>query len=138
MNQLVLNKFDAGIINAVAATKIPMDAATDVIDADISFADLRPLRDDTLASSIPRRLQLQDGNRSIVRFGNHFFWSDNRTGEMDSTAGYVGIEPPQSGVSLAFGARGNKFSGRYRYVCTFETDDGVESSSAIIGGLFGV
>jgi len=136
MQHTTIAQFNGGIINGIAATKIEPTAASDLLDADIRFGDLRPVTSGVRAQGAPQEWQYQDGKRSIVRFGEHYYWVDNETGELDSTIGYFGVDFPFSSVTLAGVGRGSRFTGRYRYTYTFSTAEGFESRPASFGFSF--
>lgn len=133
MKVTTLSLFNGGIVNEVAGTKTEPTTATACLDADISFGDLRPLKTDSITGKVPVDWKYQDGHRSVVRFGEHYYWSDNRTGELDSTLGYMGVFQPSNLIGVQGLGRGDKFVGRYRYTYTFETNEGFESVGATIG-----
>ena len=125
----------AGMNSHIAPHLLPEDAAAWLIDADTSARTLRPFRE-SAAADTPSSDRLSYGHvdRSLVKWGSLFFWSDNATGEVGSSRGYVGILPPTNILTATPRAVGTRFTGAYQYAVTFETALGdIESSPYPIG-----
>lgn len=130
MAELHVNQFDGGILNKICATLLQPNAAVDVIDAQITGGCIEPFNGPLFTGVIPEDLAYQNeqGSRSIVKFGGVTFWTENESGDISSSLGYVGVTPP-SGLPIATPRRqGNRFIGRYQYLITFISRDGVESA----------
>ena len=65
----------------------------------------------------------QTGDRSIVKFGNEYYWTDNESGDMNSTLGYLGVPAGRNKASAADGVAGGRFEqGKtYKYFYTYKT-----------------
>lgn len=136
MKLTTISQFNGGIINGVASTKVDPTTASDLLDADIRYGDLRPVKGAAKASSRPKNWEYQNGRRSIVSFGNNAYWTDNETGDVGSTLGYMGVDWPKTLATATGIDRGSRFVGKYKYVCTFETAEGFESRPSTLGYLF--
>jgi hypothetical protein len=122
------NNFSTGIINWVEPYALPMEAAVDLLDADVKTTGIRSQNADGPAGSLPELFNYRTASRSVVNWSNEFYWTDNDTGEFGSTLGYVGVDPPDNIPSVAFGKRGTKFVGTYQYLATYTTNEGWESA----------
>ncbi|MFH1496385.1 MAG: hypothetical protein ABII82_01045, partial [Verrucomicrobiota bacterium] len=71
-------------------------------------------------------------SRSVVKWGNQYYWSDNATGELGSTLGHFGVDPPANQPTVLLGRRGTLFLGEYRYCVRFVTGDGWRSASGTV------
>jgi len=132
-----ISKFVGGINNHIVPHLLPSEAATDMLNCNITSGSIEPLQSATSASpTVDGFASNQDleGNRSIVKWGEEYFWSNNNSEVLESTLGYVGIESPSQPPLARPKSRGNRFIGKYQYVCTFETDDGYESAPFLPDG----
>jgi hypothetical protein len=126
-----------GIQNWKAPHLNDPQTAADLLDADTSRGDLRPARDRVSAPepSNPRWTQNRKGDRSIARFADETYWTDNVAGTISSTLGYVGVQPinvdtaTSTPFSITPRIKGTRFRGVYKYVITYETADGWESGA---------
>lgn len=75
-------------------------------------------------------LKYQTGNRSLLKFGTNYYWSDNDTGELDSSLGYMGVTTPLTKPAATQGVIGGRFpSGSiYKYLYTYRTVHGFRSA----------
>jgi hypothetical protein len=103
-----------------------------LLDADVVDGSVRPFRGvSSVSSSHPRyRYQNGKGTRSLVELDGRWYWSDNDTGELGSTLGFFGVEPPQEKPGVVPTGKGNRFVGEYQYAITYETKEGRFESAA--------
>lgn len=139
MAKVQITRFDGGVNNARSSKIIGETEAVDLLNFDISSGSLVPLTDimPALDPGITE-LTLQNGTRSIVRFGDDYFYSDNETSEvvdgktndstLNSTLGFMGLAVPTTSISLAPGNPGDRLTGRYRYLTRFKTASGYVSA----------
>jgi len=137
MPTIQLSKFDGGVINATDASLIPLEASTVLSNSDVSTGVLIPRTQKTEIDDpdIPE-LTNQDGNRSIVRFGGEYYFSDNETSELSSTLGFIGITPPTSALGVLLGPPGDRFTGNLKYLFIYATADGHRSAPFLPGQPF--
>jgi hypothetical protein len=134
MSKLRVTDFSGGIINAIEPHLLDPKFSVSLTNADVSTGSLVPHKGlkEVSDPKIPELTNLSK-SRSIIRFGNNYYWSDNDSGELDSTLGYFGIKPPSSSPLIKFGSLGNNFSGVYRYKFRFVSDFGDYSSTSLPG-----
>ncbi len=102
--------------------------AVSLVDADVSSGAIKPFPGKEVANTLPDGVADLTASRSVVKWGREYFWSDDVTEELNSTLGYVGITPPSEPPTVRFGEYGDRFTGEYRYLCRFTTDDGYASA----------
>jgi len=125
MPRFTIEEFRGGKNNFLSPHLIKANEAQELKGAFIEDGRLTPLAGlKKSADPVIGELSYQNGNRSIVKFGDEYFWTDNVTGEPSSTVGYVGITPPDTGDNIdGFRARpgliGDRFEGEYRYLIQF-------------------
>lgn len=122
-------EFSGGVNNWTTPSLIPGNVAVELHNADVSSAVIRPRNAAAAFSGVPpEALSYLTATRSLVELGGAWYWSDNDTGTLDSSLGYMGVELPAATPTLTPGDRGTRFTGRYLYACTFVTKDGYESA----------
>jgi len=133
MAEAKLTSFRGGINNWLEPHLIEADQATRLRDFGVRTGALVPLRGAGESPSRPEELAYVSAARSLVRWGGHYFWSDNETGALDSSIGYFGVESPESSPVVVPYRRGSRFVGKYTYLCTFSTVNGEESGTGPVG-----
>jgi hypothetical protein len=126
------NQFTGGINNFIDAQNLPAEFAVDVVDATVSNGSIVPLPG-AATSIVPKSdftLYNPTGQRSLARFGKTIFWSDNATGELSSSLGYMGVPAPSAHVHFEDGFRGDRFEGMYQYAFAFRSREGFLSATA--------
>ena len=113
---------------------LPENSAQELRDAIVNSGVIEPNvgKAQVADPDIPE-LTNQNGRRSIVRFGDDYFFSDNETGVLSSTLGYIGVDPPTTRVIVASGGPGDRFEGRFRYLIVFITEEGNRSAAFLPG-----
>lgn len=114
-----------GLANRIRPHLLDSSFAQELLDADVVDGSVRPFREPGLVQDPDLDeliYQNGSGTRSLVEVGNEWYWSDNDTSELGSTAGYWGLEPPDDVVVATPKDPGNRFIGRYRYAVTYATD----------------
>ena len=136
MPKVLINNFSSGLNNEIDEGLLDRGFSTKLINSDTDSGILVPVKPLTKTSSpgIPF-LDRQDGTKSIVRFGDDFFESNNDTGELTSTAGFFGITPPESRLEVSPGDVGDRFEGEYKYFYVFDDGEGNVSSPGITNDL---
>lgn len=133
--RLELNNFGGGVNNWVEPYGIEPTQAVTLHNADVATGAIRPTRGaGALAQAAPLDLTYLTAARSVVRYGDVRYWSDNDTGALSSSLGYFGIAPPATLPVLTLGREGTRFVGEFRYVVTFETNEGWESGPIDLAG----
>ena len=131
----ILDNFAGGMVNRLKPNKLAKNFAVDVLDAKITDGVVESVNDVKTVTATTEWLDRQNakGTRSLVRFGENWYWSDNNDGTINSTLGWVGVEPPTTSnqVNLTEDGVGNRLIGNFRYFFTFESFDGNESSPAL-------
>lgn len=138
MPVLTLNDFRGGINNWAEPYAIEATQAVDLLDTDISSGAIKAWQASVAVTDQPAHLAYRTASRSVAKFGENYFWSDNTNGGLGSSLGYVGVTPPSTLPSVTFGVRGTRFTGSYKYVATFETAVGVESAPCPVAGVDGL
>ncbi len=136
MSLIETSQFAGGINNHLAKHLVPEGQAVDMLDCVVTSGAINPTKTQVAAKPVVdgfAKYQNSAGTRSIVRWGNEFYWSDNDSEELGSTLGYVGISAPDTPLSIKPTISGNRFIGKYQYLVTFETDDGFESAATLPG-----
>jgi len=127
----VINNFNGGANNFLAPHLLNAKVGQVVHNANVESGSLVPIkgRSGISAQDHPNvKYQNESGSRSIVRFGNNYFWSDNDTGELDSSLGYFGIDPPREQVTVTLGDIGDRITGIHRFRIRFrDTSNNVSS-----------
>ena len=128
MGKIRLNQF-AGMNNHLEPHLLESPVAALLVDADTSRGNIRPFpRGKVVEAPSDERLDYESATRSLVNWNGRYFWSDNDTGELGSSLGYLGIDPPQRKPIVTPRAEGTLFTGNYQYLITFQARDGRESS----------
>ena len=135
--QATLKNFSGGINTFVDSQLLSPEHAVDVLDAEVSNGSIVPRlkAESSLAPASQLVANNPTGLRSVVKFGENTFWSDNDTEQLSSTLGYMGVPPPAAHLSLEDGYRGDLLDGLYRYATAFVTKDGVYSATNVDGAL---
>ena len=129
MPKFTVHNFTGGINNAIESDLLEDRFATDLLDANIENGKLNPhVAKAEVNDPKIDLLTNQDGNRSLVKFGDEVYYSDNRDGTLNSTLGFFGITPPGLGLTATFGGFGDRFQGKFRYLLRFRTKDGHRSA----------
>jgi len=133
MAQFGVQTFNGGEVNRIRPHLLKSQFATDTLDADIVDGSLRSFRASVRTSDSVEELDNQNttGTLSVVKFGEEFYSSNNDTGELTSTLGYFGLTPPNLKPSVKPNVFGDRFTGIYKYLITFETPEGWESAPFI-------
>ena len=134
--RVTYDNFSGGVNTFIDPQKLPPTHAVDVSNAEIVSGSIAsvPAPDGISTPIIPEVKYNPTGNRSLAKFGEAYYWSDNDTGELSSSLGYIGVRPPESspgvikqwpGVTTESTAR---FDGTYKYAAIFNTFDGFSSA----------
>ena len=128
--QTTYDNFIGGVNNFTDPQKLGPTDAVDVLDADVVTGSVRSIKlpKDIPTPSLPAIANNSDGQRSVVRFGEAYYSSNNVTGELTSTLGYMGVLPPQERIGAIRGFPGERFNGKYNYAVMFRTKDGFHSA----------
>lgn len=128
--QIELINFSGGINNIVEPHLIELNYAHDLRNAQVKNGSIESLSGMAPVDAVDSEIIYQDeGKRSIVKWGGEYFWSDNETGDLGSSQGYLGIEAPTTQIAAATGEAGARFRAGsvYKYIYTFRTADGFRS-----------
>jgi hypothetical protein len=131
MAEIVVNNFNGGINNIVEPHLLETNFSVDLRNARIQNGAIKSLNGIKVVSdNLDEGLMFQDGQRSVVKYGGTYFWSDNVTGELDSSLGYLGVTTPTTKPSALGGEVGFRFNKgtAYRYFYTFKTADSIRSA----------
>ena len=119
-----IDNFSGGVNNWGKPWAIDASEAVALKDADVSSGAIVSLTNKVKTDDTPALLDYLTTSRSVVKWSGQYYWSDNDDGTLNSTIGYVGIDPPSENVKIEFGGVGVKFLGEYRYRYRFMTDAG--------------
>lgn len=126
--------FSGGINNDIEPYLLKEDESADLLNAKIERGSLIPYTEKLSVSdpNIPE-LTNQNGERSLIKFGTAFYWSDNSDSSLSSTYGYMGITPPIDPLTVKLGPISDLFKGSRRYLYRFLTAEGFRSGPFLIG-----
>lgn len=134
MPTIQLADFSAGINNAIDERLISLKTLTKAENVDLDSGLPEPIQGKVeVEDPNIEELSIQNGNRSVVKFGKHFYYSDNETGELGSSLGYIGVNPPTELITVSLGAPGDVLSGKYKYIALYQTKDGHRSPAFLPG-----
>ena len=129
MPKLNVFDFSGGINNEIQPHLIEKRFCSNLINANVESGSCIPYPDKATSDDPDiGYLTYQNGERSVIKWGNEFYWSNNDTSVLESTLGYVGITPPSSPMKLSKGPIGDRFTGVRKYLARFVTDEGFESA----------
>ena len=130
-----INSFSGGMINLVRPDKLEPNQVVDCFNADVSQGGILPLREEVQTTGATEWLQKQGvaKSKSLVKWIDTYYWSDNVTGEVSSDLGHVGLDPPATSVSAVVGTPGDRLVGTFRYTSTFVSAEGFESAPYQLG-----
>ena len=129
--EISTNIFNGGINNIIEPHLLAPNFSKDLRNCKIQNGAISSANKPLVFTGLPDEgLKYQDGNRSLVKFGGVFYWSDNVTGELNSSLGYMGVPTPSNKATVNAGVDGGRFSiGEvYSYFYTFITADGYRSA----------
>jgi hypothetical protein len=135
MPEIVTNQFSGGINNVIESHLLPPNFAKNLENCRIQNGAIKSNYKPIVKSDdLDETLIYQDGKRSLVKFGGVFYWSDNETGELNSSLGYLGIPTPVKLATVSDGAAGGRFASgdNYKYFYTYRTAEGFRSAPASI------
>jgi hypothetical protein len=131
MAEIITAQFNGGINNIIESHLLQPNFAKDLRNVRIQDGSISSNNSPLVFDSLPdESLVFQDGNRSLLKFGGQFYWSDNVTGELNSSLGYMGVPTPLSKATVVRGVDGGRFmvSERFKYFYTYKTAEGFRSS----------
>ncbi len=131
MPEIVTAQFNGGINNIVESHLLQPNFSKDLRNCKIQNGAISSNNAPLVFNSLPDpSLVYQDGNRSLVKFGSVFYWSDNVTGELNSSLGYMGVPTPNNKASVSAGVTGGRFvtGDTYKYFYTYRTTEGFRSA----------
>lgn len=126
--------FGGGVNNEIEPYLLKSSESADLTNANIESGALIPYSDKIAVSDpdIPE-LTYQNGNRSLVKFGTEYYWSDNSDSTLSSTLGFIGLTPPSTPLDVRLGPVSSLFTGNRKYLYRFLTDEGFRSGPFLIG-----
>jgi hypothetical protein len=131
MAEIVTAQFNGGINNIVESHLLGPNVSKDLRNCRIQNGAISSNNAPLILDSLPdESLIYQDGKRSLLKFGGVFYWSDNETGELNSSLGYLGVPTPLNKGTVTAGPAGGRFvTGEvYKYFYTYRTTEGFRSS----------
>jgi hypothetical protein len=131
MAEIATNIFNGGINNVVESHLLAPNFSKDLRNCRIQNGAISSANAPKILQDIPDEgLIYQDGSRSLIKFGGNYYWSDNDTGELDSSLGYLGVPNPKTKATARAGEAGGRFTATktYKYIYTFITADGFRSA----------
>jgi len=135
MPKIQVPNFTGGVNNAIEPRLLPVDTAQQLLDGKVESGIIEPnvQKKEVSDPDIPELTNQSDGERSIVRFGDDYYFSNNSTGVLGSTLGFIGITPPNDALVASPGIKGSRFKGVFRYIVKFITDEGHRSGTNLPG-----
>lgn len=130
MDTIAIELFNGGINNVIEPHLLKSNFAIDLRNGKIHNGAIKSAYGSSVIDSTESELIFQTGNRSIVKWGGNYYFSDNVTGDMNSIIGYMGVPGPQTHMNATEGATGGRFpsSSSYRYFYTYYTPEGFRSA----------
>ena len=130
--RVTFDNFSGGVNNFIDPQKLSPTQAVDILDAEIVSGSVKsvPVPKDIATPPMPEVSYNPDGNRSLTKFGEEYYWSDNSTGEVSSSLGYMGIIPPESPPKFYKRNLGDRLTGVMKWACVFLTEEGFISAPA--------
>ena len=131
MAEIATNIFNGGINNVIESHLLAPNFSKDLRNCKIQNGAISSANAPKILQNLPDEgLIYQTGNRSIVRFAGNYYWSDNETGELNSSLGYLGVPSPNTKAVARAGVAGARFAAAktYKYLYTFITADGYRSA----------
>lgn len=128
--RVTFDNFSGGINNFVDPQKLSPTQAVDVLDAEIVNGSVTSVSSpkDIPTPTTAEVVYNPDGNRSLTKFGEDFYWSDNVTGELSSSIGYMGVEPPERPPKFIKRNVGERLRGEMKWTCVFVTNQEFRSA----------
>ena len=130
-----LTLFNEGVNNWLGPDSLNERQAVDLLDADIDSGSIKSVKDSVPVSEpLGNGVTINNpyGDRSVVKWANDFFWSDNTSSELSTTSSFFGITPPNGVPRIEGGTPGHLFEGQYQYIVTYMSG-GFESAPFIKG-----
>ncbi len=128
---ITVSDFSAGLNTRMSPQALPVNAARELNNADVSRGYLKAVNNTDTANFLTALEAGHCGSasRSVVEwFGSHY-WTDNDTPAYGGEDRTLGIPYPTMRPTLAAGIdTGDVFNGTYRYCITHLSDDGWESA----------
>lgn len=131
MNETIsIDAFNGGINNVIEPHLLQNNFAKDIRNGEIHNGAIKSARGSSVIDPTESELIFQNGNRSIIKWNGFYYFTDNITGEMSSTEGYMGVPKPQTLMRAREGKKGGRFpaSSAYKYLYTYFTDLGYRSA----------
>ena len=130
-----LTLFNEGVNNWLDPDSLNERQSVDLLDADVDSGSIKSVKDSVPVSEpLGNGFTINNpyGDRSVVKWANDFFWSDNTSGELSTTSSSFGIAPPSGVPRIEGGTPGHLFEGQYQYIVTYMSR-GFESAPFIKG-----
>ncbi len=130
METIDINLFNGGINNVIESHLLKSNYASDLRNVSIHNGAIKSSYGSVVVDSQESELIHQTGERSIVKWGGYYYWSENDTGELNSTYGYLGMETPTIKGTARAGIAGGRFqeNKKYKYFYTYVTSAGFRSA----------
>jgi len=122
--------FNGGINNVIDSHLLQPNFSKDLRNCKIQNGSISSANAPAALDIPDPGLIYQTGTRSVVKYGGVFYWSDNVTGELDSSLGYLGINTPTNKATASQGVPGGRFPAgtSYKWFYTWVTADGFRSA----------
>lgn len=130
METIAIQAFNGGINNVLEPHLLELNYANNLRNCTIHNGAIKSAFGSISIDSQESELLFQTGNRSIVKWGGQYYWSDNDSGELGSTIGYLGLISPRKKGNARGGVAGGRFLSNktYQYFYTYRTIDGNRSA----------
>lgn len=147
MEQIRIENFSGGINDEIEPHLLDSRFSKNLKNCLVTNGAIKSSRELQVTDIVDSNLIYQTGERSIVHWADDYFWTDNDSGEIDSTQGYLGVEASLNNLTAEDGDAGGRFpEGEvFQYFYTYLTSDGyrgapysltdVESYTAPVGDI---
>jgi len=131
MKTLELLDFSGGINDVIEPHLLDVRFAQNVKNCIIHNGAIKSNKDMVSTETKVSELIYQTGERSIVKWGGAYYWTDNAGGENGSTLGYLGINKPVKLPAASNGVPGGRFpvGDQYSYTYTYISYDRFRSGA---------
>ena len=126
MEQIRIENFSGGINDVIEPHLLDSRFSKNLTNAFVTNGAIKSAKKLEVTDPVVSYLTHQTGERSIVHWADEYFWSDNNSGDMSSTQGYLGVESVGNNVIASDGAAGGRFpEGQvFKYFYTYSTNEG--------------
>jgi hypothetical protein len=126
MKQIRLENFSGGINDVLEPHLLDSRFSNDLKNCLVTNGAIKSSKKLEVTDPVDSYLTYQTGERSIVHWADQYYWTDNDSGEMDSTHGHLGVDASTNNITAADGEAGGRFPENkiFKYFYTYATSEG--------------